>query len=32
MSSEKDIAINKAKSFIELLKTNGIDIYVAILI
>jgi len=29
MSSEKDIAINKAKAFIELLITNGIDIYEA---
>ncbi|MBW2248761.1 MAG: nucleotidyltransferase domain-containing protein [Deltaproteobacteria bacterium] len=29
MSSEKDIAINKARAFIELLKTNGIDIYEA---
>ena len=29
MSSEKNIAINKAKAFIELLKTNGIDIYEA---
>lgn len=29
MPSEKDIAINKAKAFIELLKTNGIDIFEA---
>jgi hypothetical protein len=29
MLTEKDIAINKAKAFIELLKTNGIDIYEA---
>ena len=27
MSSEKDRAINKAKALIELLKTNGINIY-----
>ena len=29
MSSEKDRAINKAKALIELLKTNGINIYEA---
>jgi hypothetical protein len=27
MSSAKDKAINKAKKFIQLLKTNGIDVY-----
>jgi hypothetical protein len=27
MSSAKDKAINKAKKFIRLLKTNGIDVY-----